>query len=291
MSEILGILGQLLKRNLFTLAGTPINVRTIIVILIIVGITLLLSKLLQRALARYFKARGVQDEGSISVAARLLHYIVLAIGLGIAVHTIGINLTAVFAAGAIFAIGLGFAMQNIAQNFVSGVILLAERTIKPGDILDVDGRMVRVVKLGARAIVARTLDEEDVIIPNSVLVQAPVKNYTLRDALYRIRRPVGVVYPSDMALVMRTLDKAAREQTWRSQTRDPVVLLNEFGDSSVNFEVSVWIESPWQVRSLSSKLNEAIWWALKEVDVTIAYPQLDVHFDPPVVESLRAMSP
>ena len=291
MSEVLGLLGKILKYNLFTLAGTPINVATVITFLIIVGATLLFSHLLQRALTRFFRARGVHDEGSISVATRLLHYVVLAIGVGIAVHTLGINLTALFAAGAIFAIGLGFAMQNIAQNFVSGVILLAERTIKPGDILEVEGRMVRVVKLGARAIVARTLDEEDVIIPNSILVQAPVKNYTLRDAVYRLRRSVGVVYPSDMALVKQTLEEVAKAVTWRSQFRDPIVLLTEFADSSVNFEVSVWVENPWQIRSLGSKLNDAMWWALKDAGITIAYPQLDVHFDPPVVESLQAMSP
>lgn len=290
MNDIRHFLGQSLKYELFQLGGTSVNVATAIVFLIIVGATLLTSHLLQRALTRSFRARGVRDEGSISVAARLLHYIVLAIGLGIAVHTLGINLTALFAAGAIFAIGIGFAMQNMAQNFVSGVILLAERTIKPGDVLEVEGRMVRVVKLGARATVARTLDDEDVIIPNAILVQAPVKNYTLRDALYRIRRQVGVVYPSDMALVRQTLERTARELPWRSQNREPVVLMTEFGDSSVNFEVSVWIDSPWETRSYNSKLNEAIWWALKEAGVTIAYPQLDVHFDPPVIESMRALS-
>ncbi len=289
MGQILEVIGDILKRNLFTLAGTPINGATIITFLIITGATLLLSHLMQRALVRYFRARGLRDEGSVSVALRLMHYVVLAIGFGIAVHTVGVNLTALFAAGAIFAVGIGFAMQNIAQNFMSGVILLAERTIKQGDILEVEGRMVRVVRLGARATVARTLDEEDVIIPNSLLVQAPVKNYTLRDALYRLRRPVGVIYPSDMALVKQTLEKTAREAPWRSQNREPVVLLTEFGDSSVNFEVSVWIENPWEVRSLGAKLNEAIWYALKEVGVTIAYPQLDVHFDPVVVESLQAM--
>ena len=128
------------------------------------------------------------------------------------------------------------------------------------------------------------------IIPNSTLVQTPVTNYTLRDTLYRIRRPVGVVYPSDMAVVKQTLQRAAQGVKWRSQHRDPVVLLTEFADSSVNFEVSVWVDSPWNTRGLSSELNETIWWALKDAGITIAYPQLDVHLDPPVVESLRAMT-
>jgi small-conductance mechanosensitive channel len=290
MRDILEGVGEMLKHNLFTLAGTPVNVATVITFLLITGATFVISHVLQHALMRFFRARGVRDEGSISVATRLLHYVVLAIGLGIAVHTIGINLTALFAAGAIFAVGLGFAMQNIAQNFVSGVILLAERTIKPGDVLEVEGRTVRVVTLGARATVAKTLDEEDVIIPNSILVQVPVKNYTLRDTLFRLRRGVGVVYPSDMALVKQTLETAAKEVPWRSQKREPVVMLTEFADSSVNFEVSVWIESPWEQRKFGAELNEAIWWALKDAGITIAYPQLDVHFDRPVEESLRAMT-
>jgi small-conductance mechanosensitive channel len=187
-------------------------------------------------------------------------------------------------------VALGFAMQNIAQNFVSGVILLVERSIKPGDILRVEGRLVKVMRMGIRATVSRTLDDEEIIIPNSVLVQNSVTNYTLKDRLYRLRALVGVVYWSDMALVRETLERVAKEIPWREKGPEPRILLRQFGDSSVDFEVSVWISDPWRVQLRLSELHEAIWWALKEAGITIAFPQVDVHLDPPVMRSLEGLA-
>lgn len=272
---------------LFNLAGTPVTLATAIIFFLIIAVTFLLSFLIQKALAKTLRLRGVADEGSVEVARRLLHYAVVATGLAVGLQTVGVNLAALFAAGAFFAIGLGFAMQNIMQNFVSGVILLTERSIKPGDVLQVEGRFVKVQRMGIRATIARTLDEEEIIVPNAAIVQSTVTNYTLRDSIYRLRCGVGVVYGSDMALVRRTLERVAEGVAWRLQDRDPVVLLTGFGSSSVDYEVSVWMDDPWRVRRARSELNEAIWWALKEEGVTIAFPQLDVHFDPPVTEALR----
>jgi len=275
---------------LFNLAGTPVTAATLVVFAVIIVLTFLVSRLVQKAVARALRMRKVENEGTIEVARRLLHYLVVAIGLGIGLQTIGINLSALFAAGAVFAIGLGFAMQNIMQNFVSGVILLTERTIKPGDVLQVDQRFVRVQKMGIRATIARTLDEEEIIIPNSAIVQANVTNYTLKDSLYRLRCKVGVVYSADMRAVREVLEKTARDASWRINDKEPVVLLAEFGSSSVDWEVSVWIDDPWNVRRAKSALNESIWWALQEAGITIAFPQLDVHFDEPVVQAIRRAS-
>ena len=280
----------LLDFKLFNLAGTPITVATLIVFVVIIGLTFLASYLIQKALVRALQMRKVKDEGTIEVARRLLHYVVVATGMAVGLQTIGINLSALFAAGAVFAIGLGFAMQNIAQNFVSGVILLTERSIKPGDVLQVDQRFVRVQKMGIRATIARTLDEEEIIIPNSAIVQSNVTNYTLRDSMYRLRCTVGVVYSADMKIVREVLEEAARKIPWRIQNKEPVILLSQFGSSSVDWEVSVWMDDPWRVRRARSELNEAIWWALKDAGITIAFPQLDVHFDEPVVQAIRRVS-
>jgi small-conductance mechanosensitive channel len=228
---------------LFTLAGTPVTLATLVVFAAIVAATWLVSFLVGKAVTRGFRLRGVKDEGTIEVFRRLIHYAILATGLAVGLQTVGINLAALFAAGAFLAIGLGFAMQNIMQNFVSGVILLTERSITPGDVLQIEGRFVRVQKLGIRATIAKTLDEEEIIVPNSVIVQSTVTNYTLKDSLYRLRCTVGVIYGSDMILVRDTLARAAQEVPWRIK-------------------------------------------ALKDAGITIAFPQLDVHFDPPVMESL-----
>lgn len=146
---------DVLNQTLFEIAGTPVSVATLLIATVIVLVTLLLSRLAQRGVRRWLTRRGVTDEGSVAVTGRLLHYAFLFVGFGIAVHMVGINLNALFAAGAIFAVGLGFAMQNIAQNFVSGVILLVERAITPGDVLEVEGRVVRVLRMGIRSTIAR----------------------------------------------------------------------------------------------------------------------------------------
>ena len=275
--------------KLFDLGATPITVATVAVMVAVMLVTWIVSWVVTRAIKKAFKLRGVDDEGNIGVVTRLTYYLILGAGLFIALRIAGIDLTALFAAGAVFAVALGFAMQNITANFVSGVILLSERAIKPGDVLNIDGRLVKVRDMGIRATIVRTLDDEDLIIPNSVLVQSTVTNHTFRDNLMRLRVPVGVSYGSDLHLVRQVLESAAGAVEWRIRDKRPVVLLVEFGNSSVDFEVSVWIEDPWASRRGRSDLREAIWWALKEAGITIAFPQLDLHLDEPVVQSLEGL--
>lgn len=278
-----------LRAHLFDIGGTPVTLSTLISVILIIIVTFLASKGIRTAMARLIRRKDVLDEGNIAVASRLVHYVVLAFGLAIALQTMGINLTALFAAGAIFAVAIGFAMQNLTANFVSGLILLVERSVKPGDIVEVNGQTVMIKKMGIRAAIGRSLNEEDLIIPSSELVQSTVKNYTLRDSVTRLRVQVGVTYGSDMALVRQTLEKVATDMPWRSKKHEPVILMWEFGDSSVNFDVSVWTEDPWSRQRHRSALYEAIWWAFKEAGITIAFPQLDVHFDEPVVQSLHGL--
>ncbi|MCH9651817.1 MAG: mechanosensitive ion channel [Deltaproteobacteria bacterium] len=278
-SELLQRIRDGLSSELFQVAGTPITGATLLLFLVIVLSTLWLASFLQRAVERLLSRRDSLDAGTVGVLSRLLRYLVLILGLSIGLHTVGINLSALFAAGALFAVALGFAMQNVVANFVSGIILLGERVIKPGDLLEVDGNMVRVTDMRIRATVVRTLDDENLVIPNSQLVQSTVKNFTLRDRLYRLRVSVGVAYESDLNLVKATLDSACRSLSWRTQTKDPVILLRDFANSSVIFEASVWVDDPWLSRSGRSDLREAIWWAFKEAGITIAFPQLDVHLD------------
>lgn len=284
-------IAEFLDIHLFYVAGTSVTLATIILLALILAGTAWFSHLTQRALRRLMGRRGITDEGTIELTNRLIHYLVMGVGLAIALHTIGINLAALFAAGAIFAIALGFAMQNIAENFVSGLILLAERAIKPGDVLQLEDRVVRITRLGIRSTVGRTRDEEELIIPNSMLAGSIVTNFTMRDSLYRIRSKVSVVYGSDMRQVIQVLRTAAESVAWRDTTNDPNVIMMEFGDSSVNFEVRVWVTDPWRAPQYHSELNQAVWFALQDAGITIAFPQLDVHFDPPVQRALQTIQP
>ncbi len=271
----------LMNTPIFTLARTPVTLTTIVVFALIVLGTFWVSRLARQATRRAFAMRKITDVGTIGIATRLIHYAVVLLGLGIGLQTLGVDLGALVAAGAFFAVAIGFAMQNVAQNFVAGIILLTERIIKPGDVLEVDGRVVRVSRLGLRATVARTRDEEDLIIPNSALVQNTVTNYTLRDPLYRLKTTVGVSYESDMNVVMRVLKEAAEGVEGRLDTHEPNVLMTGFGDSSVDFEVYIWLQEAWKARRIQSELNQAIWWALKAANIVIPFPQRDVHIIAP----------
>lgn len=281
---------EVLNARLFDLGGKPVSAVSLITATGILIVTVLSARVVERLVRRTLRGRGLSDEGTLNVVGRLLHYGILALGIGVALPTVGIDVSALFAAGAVFAVGIGFAMQNIAQNFVSGVILLLERVIKPGDVLQIEGGVVRVVRMGIRSTVVRTRDEENLIVPNSVLVQATVKNYTLEDSVFRLRTNVGVAYGSDMALVRETLEAVATGVDFRLKDKEPLVLMTEFGDNSVNFEISIWTDDPWGARTTLSRLNEAIWWAFKAKDICIAFPQLDVHLDPPVVEGIRKLA-
>lgn len=269
-----------LNRPWFTIAGTPVSPMTIVAFALIVLVTFWLSRLAQRGTTRALEYRGVTDRGTIGLVSRIVSYVIVLLGLGMGLQTMGVNLGALLAASAFFAVALGFAMQNVAQNFVSGIILLTERTIKPGDVLQVNDRVVRVTRMGLRATVARSRDEEDLIVPNATLVQNTVTNFTLRDPTYRLRVAVGVAYESDLAQVQRVLLDVASSFPARLADRDPRVLLTDFADSSVTFEVLIWNDDPWTARTTQSELRLAIWSAFQREGIVIAYPQLDVHLPP-----------
>ncbi|MGB8331736.1 MAG: mechanosensitive ion channel domain-containing protein [Polyangiales bacterium] len=181
-------------------------------------------------------------------------------------------------------------MQNIAQNFVSGIILLVQGAITPGDVLEVDGQIVKVLRMGIRATIARSRDGEDVIVQNSLLVQSVVKSFTLDDAAYRVRTEVGVTYGSDMMFVRETLEEVAERNNSGAPHYDAQVLMLRFGNKSVDFEVAIWMDDPCFVRRRLSQLNQEIWSAFKRKGIVIAFPQLDVHLDPSVEASLQQLA-
>ena len=287
--DVMREISEFLATPLYTIGETQGTVGTALTVVLIVLATWWFARLLSKTIMRAFERGGAVDKEAVRPYARFAKACVLLIGLGVAFNTLGFRLTAIFAAGGLFAVAIGFAMKNVAENFVSGLIMRLERSIKRGDILKVEGQVVTVKDVGIRFTLATNRDNEDLLIPNSILVQSMVTNRTLSDGLFRLRAPVGVVYSSDMQQVKETLMTAATGLTCRSDKVGPVVIMRAFGSSSVDFEVSVWLEDPWNIGLYISELNEAIWWSLKEAGIVIAFPQLDVHLDKPVVESLQGL--
>jgi len=276
--DFISSIQQVLDVRLFEVGGTTVTVASVVTFVVLVIATFWVSKLAQGLVGGMLARGGVKEQGTVLLIQRGLHYLVIIAGVAVALQTIGISLATAFAAGAVVAVGVGFALQNILQNFVSGVILLAERTIKETDILEVNGQTIRVERIGTRATVARTRNDEQMIIPNAELVQSIVTNYTLEDSFYRVAAEVGVSYSSDMRLVREVLTAAATGVEGRVMDRDPIVVMREFGDSAVVWVISIWADDPWVAPLLRSDLNEAVWFALKDANITIAFPQMDVHF-------------
>jgi potassium efflux system protein len=127
-------------------------------------------------------------------------------------------------------------------------------------------------------------------MPNSIFSQSAVKNFTLRDNEFRLGITVGVEYRSDMKKVIEVLEKTARDIPWRLPEPEPRILLMDFGDSAVIFAVYVNIDDPWKQRIYMSELRKAVWFAFKEAEITIAFHQVDIHFDPPVTEALTGLT-
>lgn len=284
---------RLLNFSLFPIANTPISLTTIATVAAVMLVASWLSRAIQTTVRKTTMLRlgDKVNPATLKAIERLIHYLVLMLGLGVGLQTAGVNLSALFAAGAVFAVGIGFAMQNIAQNFVSGVIVLAEQAIRPGDVLEVDGHVVQVEEMGIRSTVVRTLNEEFLIVPNSNLAQNTVKNYSLKKGILRIRVMVGVAYDSDLRRVEAVLLSAAQTIEDQAASPPPRILLSAFGSSSIDYEVSVWIKTPWDLRTRASELRQAIWWGFQEAGITISFPQVDVHFDEPVTEALRLLKP
>jgi len=268
-----------LKTNLFALGDTSVSGEKLVAAFLTILITYGISKLICRSVKMALKKKKHLSEDAAKMPAKITHWFIMLGGLVIALQIVGIDLSTLFAAGAVFSVGLGFAMQNIVQNFVSGIILFAEHTIKPGDIIEVEKEMVRVVAIGIRSTVARTREDDERIIPNSTLVQSSVTNYTMTDSAYTLQAKVGVSYNSDLKTVKNVLTRVGDSMPWRDKTAPTKVQLFEFGSSSLDFKIFVKTNDPWNSRRLHAELLEQTWWALKEAGITIAYPQLDLHLD------------
>ncbi|MFO7693007.1 MAG: mechanosensitive ion channel [Vicinamibacterales bacterium] len=229
--------------------------------------------LVSRALVRTrLDASGRQAVGS------LFHYFVFLTGLVVILQTTGIDFTALGVAAGGLGIGIGFGLQNIANNLVSGLIVLLERPVKIGDRIEVAGTEGEVTEIRARSTTVLTNDNIAIIIPNSRFITEEVVNWSYTDARVRFKVPVSVSYASDVRLVERLLLEVARENPDVLGDPEPVVRFIEFGDSGLSFELRAWSATLIQRKGkLVSALNFAILAKFREHDIEIPYPQRVLH--------------
>lgn len=277
VSWLLDLMSAILNAKITELGDTTLTVSALLILIAVVVGTFWSSTFISSVTTTALRDRGVDTSGTVGVLLNLGRYLIILVGIAVALTTAGINLTALFTLGAVFAVTIGFALQNISQNFVSGIILLVEGAIKPGDVLEVEGRIVRVVRMGVRSTVARSRDDEDLILPNSLLAQNTVKNLTIGDLSLRVTAVVGVSYDSNVDIVMARLHRVAEAANDPKSPNKPAVLLMDFAESSIVFHVMVWTTDPWNSVIVQSNLRTDIWHALKDEGISIPYRQVDVH--------------
>lgn len=260
------------------LGGTKITLLGLIEIVLVIFIFLTISKILRKILQRRIMPRFKLAEGAQFVMLRLIHYILIVIGMLVAINLVGIQMTSLAVIFGLLGVGIAFGLQNITSNFVSGIILLFERPVGVGDYVEVGGAMGRVQSINMRSTTVITRDNITLIVPNSNFISGTVTNWSVGDPKIRIGVPVGVAYGSDTELVTRILLEAAGKHPDILKEPKSDVLFREFADSSLNFELRIWILNPMGRFKIISDLNYAIDTAFKDNGVTIPFPQRDVHF-------------
>ena len=210
--------------------------------------------------------------------AKSLKTVLITLAILIAVRTVGIDLTALTVVGGAIGLGAGFGLQKVISNLISGVILLIDKSIKPGDVIAVAGTYGWVTALGGRYVSVVTRDGIEHLIPNETLISERVENWTHTDNQTRLKVPVGVHYKSDVKKAMALCVEAAGETARVIKTPEPRCLMIEFGDSSVNLELRFWIADAYNgVQNVKSDVLLAIWEKFHAEGVEIPYPQRDVH--------------
>lgn len=268
-----------------------IHISDVLVFLLSVWLAVWVAKAVRKLLMDELPRHANLPRGVGSSIASLSYYGLLMLGLLVALSAAGFKvsqLTLVFGA---LGVGIGFGLQNVVNNFVSGMVLMFERPIQPGDIIDTAGISGTVREIGLRATILRTFDGADVVVPNGSLLSSNLTNWTMFDHARRIEIPVGVAYGSNPANVLELLGNVARSTPGVSAYPEPVVLMTGYGESALNFVARVWTNDINSWMNVRGDLLARMLACLREAGISIPYPQVDLNFrsiPEPLTTSMRA---
>ena len=262
----------------FTLGKQHISLYTALLGLITIAATLIAALSLGRLVEDRLIAASNLTGNMKVVLGKLVRTLLILVAVLISLPMVGIDLTVLSVFGGALGVGLGLGLQKIASNYVSGFTLLLEQSLRLGDMVEVGGRYGEVTRIATRYTVLRALDGTETILPNETLVTAPVINHSLSNRDNRIFLPVQVGYGSDLERVKAVMLEAAACNDRVLREPAPVVLLKNFGESGIDMELAVWIDTPEAGELLlRSDLNWAIWEGFQRAGIEIPFPQRVVH--------------
>lgn len=272
---------DLLQKPIFTVGGEGISIISFFYFLVVIAVSITLSRLFNRFMRRNVYSKTEIEQGAQYTLSRLIRYGAISIGFLIGLQMIGFDLSVLAVFGGLFGVGIGFGLQNIFSNFASGLILLLERPIQVGDIVEIDGVLGKVEEIRFRVAIVNTYDNESIIVPNSDLVSKQVTNWSYGgDTSVRLRIPIGVDYGTDIEKVEDILLDIAQEQEKVLGDPSPQVFFKEHADSSLNFELRVWIAHPKDRIAVRDAIRRRIDKRFNQAGIGIPFPQTDVHFFP-----------
>ncbi|MDP4529363.1 mechanosensitive ion channel [Alkalimonas delamerensis] len=255
-----------------------VSVLSVLKLLLLVGLAFTVAIWLSELISRQLQ-RSAYISPSMRVGFnKFSKFILLTLAFLIALNAVGINLSSLAIFGGALGVGLGFGLQRIASNFISGFILVLDRSIKPGDVITVGDKFGWVEALNSRYVVVRNREGVDTLIPNENLITSEVINWSYADRNVRVVIPVQISYDDDPEQAMALMLECAKASTRILTEPAPTVRLMEFADSGIELQLRAWISDPENgTGGVKSEVNLAIWRAFKEHKITIPYPQRDLH--------------
>ncbi|QZE15114.1 mechanosensitive ion channel [Halosquirtibacter laminarini] len=270
---------SILDFSLLHIGTFQITVSSILVVILVAMLTKLLLRLLEKALIQK-RLFTTLDDGTAYALLQIIKYFIWIISIAFILETLGVKVTILIAGSAALLVGVGLGLQQTFNDIISGLILLSERSIKMGDILEIDGDVVKVEEIGLRTSKGLNRDDIAVIIPNSLITTNKVINWSHQSKNTRFQINVGVSYGSDIPLVCDTLEKSVREHPDIHHDDSIEVRLVDFGASSLDFEVFFYSENIFKIEKVKSDIRKIIYQRLNENHINIPFPQMDVHMIP-----------
>lgn len=270
-----------LSVEIFTFHKDPLTVGKLLSAFLLVFFTWLIIQIIKKILLNARTAER-SEMGRRSSLFQLARYLIWVVGLSLAVSALGFDVTILVASSAALLVGLGFGLQNIFGDLVSGLFMLFERKVKVGDVMEVDDIVGQVQEINLRTSVLLTRDGYNIVVPNHKFITDNVVNWSLQAFERRFQVGVGVSYNSDVDQVSKILLECVLEQRGitRGEDKEPFIRFNDFGDSSLDFEVFFWSNDVFRVEQLKSELRFKIFKAFKANGISIPFPQRDIHIIP-----------
>jgi small-conductance mechanosensitive channel len=269
---------NILDTHLFRIGQTQVTLASLLASLAIVAGTWLVARILRRIVVERFLGRTRMDAGVRYAVGRVVSYLVWVLGLIVALQPLGVNATTLAVFGGAIGVGIGFGLQDIAKNFIAGLILLIERPIKVGDRIEIRKVVGDVAEIRARATLVRTNDDIYLIVPNAQFITETVTNWSFRTPRVRFHFPVGVSGDSDPREVEKALLEAVSGNEGVLKEPAPTVLFRGFGESSLDFDLACWTAVMLHRRgALASEINYAIADSLKAHGIELSSPQRELH--------------